>query len=284
MLCWYADTAGLMVALERHRAAMDAGDAHVESLATLDGFCSVCQRPSQFTVNTGVMMGAHPHLRDGIMCPRCGLVNRNRLVFDAVMETPWPRDKGALILEATSALFAQLSRRLPGLHGSEYFGPGHAAGDVIDFNGASVVHRSITDIGFGDGELGLVVHNDVLEHVADTAAAFAECRRVLCDGGACVFTMPFFPYRTDTLVRGKLRADGSIEHIEPPEYHGDILRLDGIYTFYHFGPDVVQVALAAGFRRVELGMDYDVYRGYTTNNYRYGDEALMPPIVLRAWS
>lgn len=284
MLCWYREPSEFMLALHGHRAAMDAGDAYVESLELLDGYCSVCQRRSRFTVCTGVMMGAHPHLRDGILCPHCGLVNRNRLLFDAVMQTPWPRDGGALILEATSPLFRELSQRLPGLHGSEYFGPDHVAGEVLDFQGAPVVHRSITDLGFADGSLGLVVHNDVLEHVADTSAAFAECRRVLRDDGVCVFTMPFFPYRTSTLVRGRLLADGSIEHIEPPEYHGDILRSGGIYTFYHFGPDVVDAARRAGFARVEIGMDFDVFRGYTTNNYRYGDDALMPPIVLRAWA
>jgi len=31
-------------------------------------------------------------------------------------------------------------------------------------------------------------------------------------------------------------------------------------------------------------MDFDVFRGYTTNNHRYGVEALMPPIVFRAWA
>ena len=284
MLCWHQDRSTLMAALHRHRAGMDAGDAYVEAQEPLEGFCSVCQRPSRFQVKIGVMLGEHPHLREGIMCPFCGLSNRNRLLFDAIAETEFPRDRGASILEATSPMFARLKRYLPDLHGSEYFGPGHVAGETLDFRGTPVVHRSITDLGFADGELGLIVHNDVLEHVADTRGAFAECRRVLAEEGACVFTMPFFPYRSDTLVRGRLNADGSIEHIEPPEYHGDILRSDGIYTFYHFGLDVIDVALDAGFRRVEVGLEYDVFRGYTTNNYRYGDDALMPPIILRAWA
>ena len=37
-------------------------------------------------------------------------------------------------------------------------------------------------------------------------------------------------------------------------------------------------------RESQVGMDFDVFRGYTTNNHRYGDEALMPPIVFRAWA
>ena len=46
----------------------------------------------------------------------------------------------------------------------------------------------------------------VLSDDADTRAALAECRRVLRPGGACVFTMPFFPLRATTLV------DAGVEH------------------------------------------------------------------------
>lgn len=283
MLSWYDDEAALLAALQFHQGAMDEADAWIESMPFLEGYCSVCRQRARFQVNTGVMLGTHPSLREGLLCPGCGLVNRNRLVFDAVVSMPRV-EGGALVMEATSALFERLAREIPGLQGSEYFGPEHAAGDMVDFRGVRVAHRSITDLGLPDGSLGLVVHNDVLEHVADTALALSECRRVLCAGGASIFTMPFFPYRDTTLVRGRLLADGSLEHIEPPEYHGDILRSEGIYTFYHFGMDFPAMVRSAGFRRVEVGMDFDVFRGYTTNNYRYGRDGLVPPIVFRAWA
>ena len=283
MLSWYDNEAALLAALHYHQDAMDAADAWVETLPFLAGYCSVCRQRSEFQVSTGVMLGTHPSLREGLMCPGCGLVNRNRLVYDAVVSTP-RGDGGALVMEATSALFARLAREIPDLQGSEYFGPDHAAGDLVEFRGARVAHRSITDLGLPDGSLALVVHNDVLEHVADTALALRESRRVLCAGGASIFTMPFFPYRDTTLVRGRLLADGRLEHIEPPEYHGDILRAEGIYTFYHFGMDFPEQVRRAGFSRVEVGLDFDVFRGYTTNNYRYGRDGLVPPVVFRAWA
>lgn len=284
MLSWYPDEAALGAALAYHRPAMDAADAWVEVQERLEGYCSVCQSRTAFQVNTGVMLGVHPSLREGLLCPDCGLVNRNRLLYDAIASTPLHDARRGLALEATTPLFVRLHARMPWLEGSEYFGPAHAPGEWVSFKEVLVQHQSITALGHADASLDLLVHNDVLEHVEDTAAALAECRRVLRAGGVCVFTMPFFPYREHTLRRGRQLADGSIEHIEPPEYHGDGLRLEGIYTFFHFGMDFLGMVRAAGFARVEVGMDFDVFRGYTTNNHRYGDEALMPPIVFRAWA
>lgn len=284
MLCWYVHETELMAALARYQPAMDAGDAWVEAQERLEGYCSVCASRTSFEVCTGVMLGVHPSLREGLRCPGCGLVNRNRLLFDAITDTPLAHPTAGLALEATTPLFARLQQRLPWMEGSEYFGPEHQAGARVPFQGRLVQHQSITGLGHPDASLDLLVHNDVLEHVEDTARALAECRRVLRPGGACVFTMPFFPYRGHTLLRGRQREDGSIEHIEPPEYHGDGLRSEGIYTFHHFGIDFIGKVRGAGFARVEIGMDFDVFRGYTTNNHRYGDQALMPPIVFRAWA
>ena len=283
MLSWCANDDDFLAAIKLHQPAMDAADAHVEALERLDGYCSVCESITRFDVATGVMLGTHPSLREGIRCPGCGLINRNRLLFDAIRSVGPDRLCAGLILEATTALYVELSRRWPWLEGSEYFGDDYAPGQLVEFRGRQVAHRSITQIGLPDESLDLVVHNDVLEHVADTAKALRECSRVLRPGGVCVFTMPFFPYRATGLLRGRIQADGSIEHIEPPEYHGDGIRAEGIYTFHHFGMDLLPLARTSGFSRVEAGIDFDVYRGYTTNNHRYGLEALMPPIVFRAW-
>jgi SAM-dependent methyltransferase len=283
MLSWYTDDSQLLAVIKAHQPAMDAADAYVEALERLEGYCSVCESRTRFEVATGVMLGAHPSLREGIRCPGCGLINRNRLLFDAIRGVDPDRFSDGLILEATTPLYASLSAKWPWLQGSEYFGDGYAPGQWVDFRGLKVANRSITALGVADSSVDLVVHNDVLEHVADTALAFSECRRVLRPGGVCVFTMPFFPYRATSLLRGRVREDGSIEHIEPPEYHGDGLRSEGIYTFYHFGMDLLPLIRNCGFSRVETGIDVDVFRGYTTNNHRYGHEALMPPIVFRAW-
>lgn len=284
MFAWYTDENRLVRAIERHRGAMDAADIHVEGLERLPGHCSACSARVDFEVDTGVRFGPNVNLREGIRCPGCGLVNRNRLLFSAVAEMDPPPQSRGLILEATTPLFDRMAASFPWLEGSEFFGPDHSPGERREVRGRMVQHQSITALGYADASLDLLVHNDVLEHVEDTAGALAECRRVLKPGGACVFTMPFFPMRGDTLVRGRHREDGSLEHLEPPEYHGDGLRSEGIYTYYHFGLDLVCKVREAGFARVEAGIDFDVFRGFTSNNYRFGDEAWMPPIVFRAFA
>jgi len=284
MFCWFTDEASLVRSLRQHRGAMDAADAQVEAMQRLPGYCSVCAQPVAFVVDTGVRFGPHVNLREGLHCPCCGLGNRNRLLFTAIQSLDFPAASRGLMLEATTVLYDRLSAAYPWLEGSEYFGPDRTPGELTMVRDRRVQHQSITGLGYPDASLDLVAHNDVLEHVADTARAMSECRRVLRPGGACVFSMPFFPLRETTLVRGLHREDGSLEHLEPAEYHGDGLRSEGIYTYYHFGLDVLGLVRRAGFARLEAGVDFDVFRGHTANNYHYGDDAWMPPVVIRAFA
>ena len=68
--------------------------------------------------------------------------------------------------------------------------------------------------------------------------------------------------------------------IESPVF---LLFLDSSRGFAATYADLLPLACNAGFSRVGTGVDFDVFRGYTTNNHRYGNEALMPPIVFRVW-
>ena len=54
-----------------------------------------------------------------------------------------------------------------------------------------------------------------------------------------------------TSKRAGMRDDGSIEHLLPPEYHGDPLDPRGCLCFHHFGWDVLDFLRQAGFRHVE---------------------------------
>jgi SAM-dependent methyltransferase len=82
----------------------------------------------------------------------------------------------------------------------------------------------------------LVVHSDTLEHVPDPVRGLAECRRVLRNGGACVFTVP--------IIVGRLtRSRAGL----PPSYHGDPAKGDGYLVHTEFGADAWTWPLAAGF-------------------------------------
>jgi hypothetical protein len=50
-------------------------------------------------------------------------------------------------------------------------------------------------------------------------------------------------------VRARLQADGTVEHLEPAEYHGDPVDPHGCLCFYHFGWELIDDFRAAGFRR-----------------------------------
>lgn len=52
---------------------------------------------------------------------------------------------------------------------------------------------ALPDLPFGDGSFDIVLATDVIEHVADDAAACAEIGRLLAPGGRAILTVPAFP-------------------------------------------------------------------------------------------
>lgn len=90
-----------------------------------------------------------------------------------------------------------------------------------------------------DRSFDLVVHSDTLEHVPDPVRGLAECRRVLRDGGACVFTVP--------MVVGRLTRSRAGR---PPSYHGTPADGAGYLVHTEFGADAWRWPLLAGFAEV----------------------------------
>jgi len=73
-----------------------------------------------------------------------------------------------------------------------------------------------------------------------------------------VFTCPFFAHRHEPLVRARVRPGGSVEHREPPEWHGDALNKEGILAYHHImggacsmicGPQALPTFTLASLRR-----------------------------------
>ncbi len=86
------------------------------------------------------------------------------------------------------------------------------------------------------GTFDLVVHSDTLEHVPEPVRGLAECRRVLRDAGACVFTVP--------IIVGRLtRSRAGLA----PSYHGNPADGSGYLVHTEFGADAWVWPLAAGF-------------------------------------
>jgi SAM-dependent methyltransferase len=103
---------------------------------------------------------------------------------------------------------------------------------LVQSDGAQM--QDVTRMGFADASFDLIVSSEVLEHVPDISAAFAEIYRVLRPGGCHVFTVP--PMK-ETKQLAKLENGQVVQLVQPPEYHGDPLGDGGgILAFWHFGP------------------------------------------------
>lgn len=133
------------------------------------------------------------------------------------------------------------------LHCSEYFDdiePGEYKNQIQC--------QDVQRLSFNNNEFDLCTSSEVFEHVPDDHKGFAEIFRVLNEKGICVFTVPL-DLNQRTLERALLNPDGSIEHLEPEEYHLDPIRGNSpILAFRTYGIDIVERLVEAGFARAEI--------------------------------
>jgi SAM-dependent methyltransferase len=218
------------------------------------GYCCVCGRWTMFRY-----WGRN--LRETGVCARCSSSNRRRQLAIALLRALGGDHRRRLRAlpelatlpplaifncETEGGTHAVLSR-LPGYVASEYFGPEHAPGAIV--NGRR--HEDLTRLSFPDRAFDVVLSSDVLEHVPDPYAAHREIHRVLRPGGRHLFTVPYIPAAARDEVRAVLR-DGAVEHLLPPIHHGDPLRPEGILVFTHFGREMLERLRAIGFDAREL--------------------------------
>lgn len=231
------------------RAAEERTLALAQESFRVPGHCAVCNRPVGFQVDHEYAFETadgtkQPNWREQLCCPGCGLNNRMRAAIQILMEQAQP-DRGdtLYVTEQTTPLFAALKRLFPNTVGSEFLGDRTPLG-TTDVNG--VRNEDITRLTFPDAAFDHILSFDVLEHVPDYMAGLRECWRCLKPGGTLLFSVPF-RHAQDTLVRARLTADGAVEHLLPPEYHGNPISDDGILCFYHFGWDLLERMRSMGY-------------------------------------
>ena len=286
---WFPDREGFLRAIDTLQEAIAEHDIPIAAAATVPGHCSVCDRETVFEVNTGAMFGDRPNLREGLRCLRCGLTARQRLVLlamQAEIDKLSPPLRGAM-LEQTTRLYRIAHGRWRWLGGSEYLGEHHRGGKrywwcTHWWRWRHTRHESITAFSHTSASLALLVHSDVLEHVYDTALALRECARVLRKGGVMLFTAPFFAARSTSVLRGRPGNNGQIEHLQPPEYHGDGMARGGIYTFHNFGWDFFELLCQSGFSRVEIGLCHAPGEGLCCSDPAGERTWRTPPLLFRA--
>jgi SAM-dependent methyltransferase len=191
------------------------------------GVCTICERRTVF-VETG------PWLRDQYLCVRCGSIPRWRALI-ATLEAEFPDWRNRSIHEGSPAAPAseKLRREAPAYSASQYLLPDVPRGAVQ----GDVTCQDLEALTFADDSFDLFVTQDVLEHVLRPDLALREITRVLRPGGAHVFTVPTYWGRS-TLVRAVPSPSG-IEHLEPPDYHGNPVDPNGSLVVREWGDDLL---------------------------------------------
>lgn len=226
--------------------------ANTEAFA-VDSFCVPCNKKVSFLVDmqSGGQRDAKgwtPNWRERLECPLCRMNNRQRLVATLVKQAL--SDKPAqqvYFMEQVTPIFnwAMATFKQHQLFGSEYLGHEYPGGTVVK----GIRHEDVENLSFSDEQLDLIVSNDVFEHVPNPAKAFAECARVLKQGGVMLATIPFHSTSDISVTRARINA-GQLEHILSPAYHGNPVSADGSLVFTDFGWDLIALAKEAGFSDV----------------------------------
>lgn len=217
-----------------------------EDLHPYTGYCAICGKPVTFRATWDypcVVDGvAYPNFRETLTCGTCGFNFRMRSVVH-IMKNLLAPDMRIYMTEQITPLYSLVNKLYPaGVVGSEFLGDAVPLGASKD----GIRNEDVTSLTFADGTFDAVCTCDVLEHVFDFRKAFQELARVLKPSGWLILSVPFL-HHPNTSVRARLREDGSIEHLLPPEYHADPLNSQGCLCVYHYGWDILQTMKDAGF-------------------------------------
>jgi GT2 family glycosyltransferase/SAM-dependent methyltransferase len=235
------------------------------------GFSILAGRPVSFLVDR--LYGAElrdgvtiPRWRERLVCPVTQLTNRQRAMtlflreYGGRVAYREGRVPDVLMFEQVTPLFQYLREAGKDwkFTGCEWLGPEVKPGAVVN----GIRHEDCAALSLPDSSVDIVMSLDVFEHVPDPRCGFREKARVLRPGGVLLMTVPFFPER-DTIVQRARRADGKLEHLLPPEYHGNPIDPEGGSLVYHdFGWDLLPMIREGGFGDAFIGLYWSLEYGH----------------------
>jgi SAM-dependent methyltransferase len=180
------------------------------ALARVPGRCPVCARAVGF-------VAVAPDPRDGLLCLRCGSVPRERAVVIAL--AGFGVELARVVLHESSPSLGTwrfFRARCRGYVASCTFADVVIGRRVGVFTSVDLRHQP-----FAAQTFDVVVTQDLLQHVLEPFAAFAEIARTLRTDGVHVFTVPRDPAApTRARVRNADAARG-LELLVPAERHGE---------------------------------------------------------------
>jgi hypothetical protein len=211
---------------------------------TFRGFSYPAAVEVDFLVDYQYGVGGHVNWRERLICPITHLNNRVRASIQLLdIELAPYQDDLIFLTEQVTPLYQFLKSRYSRLIGSEYRGNAVMPGR-IDEHG--IRHEDMTRLSFETESIDYIMSFDCFEHFPDFQKAFTECARVLKPGGRMLWTVPFVTASERNIIRARV-VDGRVEHLLPPEYHGDPVNTEGCLCFTHFGWDMLRQVRSGGF-------------------------------------
>lgn len=194
-----------------------------------EGVCPICETATVFTAAT-------THYRNHLRCPHCpgGSIPRERALM-LVLKNTYPNWKSLRIHESSPAMrgaSAYIKAHCSGYIASQYY-PDIALGEEKD----GYINQNLEQQTFADSSFDIAISLDVMEHLNRPDVACQEIARTLRPGGAYIFTAPTYKGRDLSVRRAIFHTDGAIEHLAPPEYHGNPINPQGSLVTFHYGYD-----------------------------------------------
>ena len=211
------------------------------------GFSYPAQKEVDFLVDYLYSDNIHINWRERVVCPITQLNNRLRAAVHFIEFELNPNTNNLIYLsEQVTPLYRYLKKKYKNLIGSEYLATNLNSGFV---NKNGLRHEDATQLSFKNESLDFYLSFDCLEHIPDYKKAFQESYRVLKNGGMLYFTAPFAHHSHNNVIRATVNNDGTINHIMPPEFHGDPVNAsNGILCYTYFGWEMFDQLKEIGFK------------------------------------
>lgn len=265
----------LFNSLDKYRKCLE--DVIEQDSSSYFFHCSYCQCVTRMTIT--YTREPWTDLRGQFSCEGCGLYNRERLFYQAILSLSGADSGRTLIFERVTRFYNKLAKKIPQLHGVEFGGYELSPGALFDSKFGRLEHQDMQHLSYKDASFDLVLHSDVLEHIPDPFQAMREVHRVLKPGGVCLFSTPIFSNRYENLQTAYLR-NGEPVFTGEPKYHGDPLSAKGVPVFHEFGLNLIDDMKALGFKASYL-IELSLLGGIFSNNNPYPDIGHMWPIVVK---
>lgn len=208
------------------------------------GTCNICDNSIKYQLSDD--SGPHVyHLREQIICEKCGATSRDRMIMWSLSNCMQMEDmlfnlrenKNIRILESHGY------RGYPKILDTkfDYFNTLFSTDPRLK-NKKTRNYADFQDLHYNDNYFDFILASDVFEHVRLAERGFSEMYRVLKNDGYFIMTIPFDYFREKTKLRvsiGKEESDDKF--IEPPEYHGG-----QTLVYRNFGRDIFESLCSTG--------------------------------------